>query len=303
MRKQQYRRVAAAPIARRHGPFDFRSRPLAGEAPACIVAAMSAWWLVVVAGVFLIGLTKSGFGSGMGLMVVPMMTIAMANILPEGGEAAALGLMLPLLILGDLVAVYQYRKLFSLSIIRHLLPGTAAGVVLGAGLLFWFQQQQADVTGALIRIVVGLEAITMVGLHWIRIWRGEQLRYHPVRWRQHLTGTSAGISSTLAHAAGPIIALHLLPQKLDRRIFVGTCAIYFFILNTAKLPAYAWSGMFADASPLFAGVFTPLVLLGAVAGLWLNKRLSDAAFASIVYTTTFVLGIYLLINGAWRLVA
>jgi uncharacterized membrane protein YfcA len=33
---------------------------------------MSPWWLVIFALVFLIGVTKSGFGSGVGLMIVPM---------------------------------------------------------------------------------------------------------------------------------------------------------------------------------------------------------------------------------------
>ena len=60
-----------------------------------------------------------------------------------------------------------------------------------------------------------------------------------------LVGAAAATSSTLAHAAGPIIALYLLPQRLDRQLFVGTCAIYFFILNTAKLPPYYFSGMFS----------------------------------------------------------
>jgi hypothetical protein len=39
---------------------------------AYLLAPMSPWWLVIFALVFLIGVTKSGFGSGVGLMIVPM---------------------------------------------------------------------------------------------------------------------------------------------------------------------------------------------------------------------------------------
>jgi uncharacterized membrane protein YfcA len=38
------------------------------------------WWFVILLGVTLIGVTKSGFGSGVGLMIVPMMTIACAHV-------------------------------------------------------------------------------------------------------------------------------------------------------------------------------------------------------------------------------
>src|SRR5689334_17214915 len=102
---------------------------------------MSLPWLIVCLGIFLIGLTKSGFGSGVGLLNVPMIVLAMGRT--DRGSQAALGLMLPLLILGDLIAIWQYRKLFSPGIIKHLLPGTLAGVVLGGLLLWWFHQQQA----------------------------------------------------------------------------------------------------------------------------------------------------------------
>ncbi|HEY7089077.1 MAG TPA: 3-ketoacyl-ACP reductase [Tepidisphaeraceae bacterium] len=257
------------------------------------------WWVLAGSAIFLIGLTKSGFGSGVGLMVVPMMAIAMGHI-PGRGAEAALGLMLPLLIAGDLIAVWQYRRLFSLGIVKKLLLGTLVGVIIGGLMLWWFHQHK-DLVGALIRIEIGIESILLVGLHWWREWRGLQEHLIPEPWRSHLTGGFAAVSSTLAHAAGPIVAMYLLSLRLDRALFVGTCAIYFFILNTAKLPVYAWSGQFAHASPLFALQFLPLVVAGALAGVWLNRRMSDKLFGRIVYVITFLLGWYVMIDGAWQL--
>lgn len=129
-------------------------------------------WVVVCISITLIGVTKSGFGSGVGLLNVPMIVLAMKYT--DRGSQAALGLMLPLLILGDLIAVWQYRRMFvpqragerqpvpqpevgeppshgpatiepthpqvvthtGPQLIKALLPGTVAGVVLG-GLLLW----------------------------------------------------------------------------------------------------------------------------------------------------------------------
>src|SRR5215217_122743 len=97
---------------------------------------MSPWWTLVALAIFLIGVTKSGFGSGAGLMIVPMTAIAMRH-LPPGAEAA-LPLLLPLLIAGDLIAIAQYRRAFAWPIIRRLLPGTVLGIVAGTLMLRWF---------------------------------------------------------------------------------------------------------------------------------------------------------------------
>jgi uncharacterized membrane protein YfcA len=256
-----------------------------------------AYWLLVCLAIFGIGITKSGFGSGMGLMLVPTLALAMAHI-PGRGADAALGLMLPLLVCGDLLAVWQYRSLFSLGIVRKLLPGTAVGVVLGGLLLWYLKHARSDrVAEALIQTEIGLESVLLVGLHWYRLYRGKARRTMAEPIRSHLTGGFAAVSSTLAHGAGPIIALYLLPLDLNRQLFVGTCAIYFFILNTAKLPIYAASGQFAHASPLFALEFLPLVIAGACVGLWLNRRISDLWFSRVIYVVTFLLGWYILYEG------
>ena len=298
---------------------------------------MLIWWTLVFLAIFLIGVTKSGFGAGVGLMIVPMMAIAMGHI-PGRGSEAALGLMLPLLVLGDLIAVWQYRDLFRkrlvpipvatavtvgaennpsaeanptedrapadapspIGVVKRLLPATAVGVVLGGLMLWWFHQQTA-IVGALIRIEIGIESIALVGLHWWRQTRGVQQHLLKEPWRSHLTGGFAAVSSTLAHAAGPIVTMYLLPLRLDRSMFVGACAIYFFILNTAKLPAYYWADQFKHAEWSFTIWFTPLVVAGALFGRWLNKRLSDKAFGRIVYFVTFLLGWYILIDGGMQL--
>jgi uncharacterized membrane protein YfcA len=315
------------------------------------------WWSLVLLGVFLIGLTKSGFGSGVGLFNVPLIVLAMGHT--AMGSEAALGLMLPLLILGDLVALWQYRDLFlpaappqappppassvdgeaideilppsdaaeagsatavvaaqavalaetppetawtGKRLIRYLLPGTAVGVVLG-GLLLWWFHQHADLVGALIRLEIGFECLLLLSMHYYRQWRGLQTRLLPEPARGTLTGAFAGVSSTLAHAAGPIIAMYLLPLRPPRRLFVGTCALYFAMLNSAKLPAYFMSGMFASISPRLLLMLAPLVFAGAAAGFWVNRRMSDRLFTQIIYAGTLVLGLYLLWDGAAALLA
>src|SRR5207237_1562633 len=128
-----------------------------------------------------------------------------------------------------IIAVYQYRHLFSLNIVKRLFPGTAIGVVLGGLLLWWFRHQKSDrLVGALIQIEVGCESMLLVGLHFYRIWRGVKRKLLPEPARGLVTGCFAAISSTLAHAAGTILAMYLLQLGVDRQVFVGYRDIHFF---------------------------------------------------------------------------
>ena len=95
--------------------------------------------------------------------------------------------------------------------------------------------------------------------------------------------------------------MYLLPLGLDRQLYVGATAIYFFILNSAKIPSYYLTGQFVHARLSFTLRFLPLVVIGAIVGKWLNKRLSDTLFTKIVYIVTFALGWYILADGILRL--
>lgn len=257
------------------------------------------WWILVCVAVLLIGLSKSGFGTGVGLLIVPMAALGMGH-LPGRTEAAALGLLLPLLIMGDVIALWQYRDQFSMQIVKRLLPGTAIGLLIGAGLLWWFHQHER-LLGALVSAEIGFESVLLVSMHWWRKYKGVQNRTIPEPARGLTAGVFAGASSTLAHAAGPIIVMYLLPLGLDRRLFVGTTAIYFFLLNSAKVPFYFAAGMFSHTEWQFTLSFAPLVLIGGLAGLWIVKRMSDRIFSQLVLITTFFLGWYLLITGVMKL--
>ncbi len=253
-------------------------------------------WIVICLAIFLIGLTKSGLGAGMGLIVVPMTAIALAYT-PMGTEAA-LGLLLPLLILGDIVALTQYRKIFDFSKVKSLVLPTAVGICVGSLLLFAIHKQGAGLVAALMRLEIGLESIFLVSLHWWRQYKGVQAKLIREPQRSWITGSFIGISTTLAHAAGPIMAAYLLPLKLDRRVFVGTTAVFFFFANSSKLPTYYLAGQFDQVDWKTTALLAPLVLAGAGAGFWLIRKLTDQSFFRFVYIAVFLMGWYLIIESA-----
>ena len=266
---------------------------------------MLAWTLIIMAAA-LIGLSKSGFLSGAGLLIVPVTMIGLANT-PGGAnnEKLALGLMLPLLILGDLFATWQYRREWDKAIVRTLLVPTLAGVMIGGAMLYGLSrlgEKHAPVAALLIRLEIGAESVILVGLHYWRQWRGLPAKLLHRSTRAWLCGSFAGLSSTLAHAAGPVVAMYLLPLNLDRRVYVGTVAFFFLFLNLVKLPAFMLAGQFDRTPWALAAGLVPVVALGAIVGKILVKRMNNNVFTAVTYALTFALGIYLLLDSAIRLV-
>lgn len=258
-------------------------------------------WVVICFAIFLIGVTKSGVGAGLGLIVVPIVALALDHT--PRGAAAALGLLLPLLIAGDLLSIYQYRKLFDFKLIKPLVIPAAVGIAIGSGLLALIHEQNARLIEALIRLEIGFESTFLVALVWWRAWRGDDHKLMREPARSWIAGTYTGVSSTLAHAAGPVVATYLLPLKPDRRAFVGTTALFFAMVNTAKLPAYYLAGQFKQAELGFTIRFLPCVVVGAIVGFAMNRRLSDLGFLRVVYVATFAIGMYLIADGTRQLLA
>lgn len=234
-------------------------------------------------------------------MVVPITALALGNT--SRGSEAALGLLLPLLILGDLISVGQYRKLFDFKLIKPLLIPAAVGIVIGSALLALIHGRDAATVGALIRLEIGLESVVLVGLYWYRQYGGDEHKLMREPLRSTIAGTYTGISTTLAHAAGPVVAMYLLPLKPERRTFVGSSALFFAMANTAKLPTYYFAHQFERIDPLLVLRFVPCVVAGAIVGAWLVRRMTDLSFLHFVYWVTFVMGLYLIVDGTRGLIA
>ncbi len=232
----------------------------------------------------------------MGLIVVPITTIALGYT--PYGSTAALGLLLPLLIAGDLLSIGQYRKVFDFSKIKLLLLPAAIGIALGSLLLGWMHSKEnAKLAEALIRLEIGIESIFLVSLYWWRQYKGMQQKVMPEPARAIVMGGITGISTTLAHAAGPIIAAYLLPLKMDRRAFMGTSSIFFFLANTSKLPTYYLAGLFSNIDWKLTAALMPFVLAGALAGYQLVKKMTDQSYFKFVYGVVFAVGWYLTIES------
>ncbi|MEZ5277675.1 MAG: sulfite exporter TauE/SafE family protein [Opitutaceae bacterium] len=247
--------------------------------------SFEAWqWSLLVLGAVTIGMAKTGI-PGLGIMFVAIF----ANIMPA---KTATGLVLPMLILADVVAVFFYRRHAVIKYVIKLFPWTAAGVVLGTVALAYVDNQEA-------RLMVGIILIVMISLHVVKEWgqAGRKLESEVVDhavWFAPLMGIVAGFTTQVANAAGPVMILYLLAMRLPKMEFMGTGAIFFLALNVFKVPFMVGLDMITLDSLTINLLLAPAILLGTLLGRLVIQRINQKAFQNLAIGLAFVASIKLL---------
>jgi uncharacterized membrane protein YfcA len=225
-------------------------------------------WLIATLGALCAGLSKGGF-SGLGLISV----IIFASIF---GARDSTGIVLPLLIVADIGAVSIFRQHARWDHIRRTLPLAAAGVVIGT--LIMLRLDNASFRPLLGGVILMLTALQLVRLRWPDLY-GAVPHSRPVAWS---LGLVAGITTMVANAAGPFVALYYVAVGLPKMEVVGTLAWFFFIINLFKVPFSAWIGLIHGSSLALDAVLVPAVILGLLSGRWLIGRISQRMFDGVL---------------------
>ncbi len=137
-----------------------------------------------------------------------------------------------------------------------------------------------------------------MGLQW---WRSrsqavahlaEETQPHPVI--SGIAGVSAGITTMIANAAGPIMIIYLLAMRLPKLIFMGTSAWFFFVVNIFKVPFSYNLGLINLDSLRISLPLVPFAMAGAVTGRILIKYIDQRLFELLAMVLTLVAGLRLL---------
>jgi uncharacterized membrane protein YfcA len=225
-----------------------------------------------------------------------------------GGIATlALGLMLPILIAADYVAVVSWWRTWRIRTVAVLLPGVLVGTAMAWGTVHLVQRFGGDggqaLSEAYLKIGIGGIALAFVALQLVRLFAGRPITFRPVLWQASMAGTVAGFTSTLGHAAGPVAAMYLLPQRMPKGRFVATTALLFWCINQIKVPFYLQLG-WINSTSLWAGtLLLPAIVVGAALGIFLHRRVGARQFTGIVYTLLAIAGGHLIYKGIASLAA
>lgn len=239
--------------------------------------------LMVVAAL-IIGYSKTALG---GLAVISVAIFA--TIMPAKESTAAI---LAVLMVGDLIACWHYRRDADWSLIRRLLPAVLPGLVLGTLFL-------RVVDDTVLKRSIGGVLLALVLLQlWLKT-RGSGATAsatHERRAAAWSAGTAAGFATMTANAAGAVMTLYLSASGIDKRRFVGTNAWFFLIVNATKVPFSIGLGLmhWSDAGRALA--LAPAVLLGGLLGYATIKRISQARFDVAVLAASAVAAAALLVR-------
>ena len=222
------------------------------------------YWIVAGLAAYLMGLSKGGVPM-LALLAVPLMAIFM-------DAALAAGLLLPLYIIADCYAIYLFRKAFSLHNLKILLPGAMVGILLG-------YLTVAHVDADMVKLLVaGIGLAYLFNALRARFAKTEPPAKPADVPRGVFWGTLAGLASYICHAGGPPYQSYVLPQRLDKMVYLGTTTIFFAIVNWAKVPPFVLAGQITWDSLSQAVWLAPMALLGAWSGSVISRMLSEKLF-------------------------
>jgi uncharacterized protein len=241
-------------------------------------------WICAVLGAFMVGVSKAGI-TGLSILSVALFT----HVFPSSKQAS--GLVLPLLIFGDFVAVLSYRRHTQWRYLWKLMPWTAAGVVLGYFALGHISDRTA-------RIMIGVIIVSLCVLGYWRRYLTVQTQETTGSWHWTLAaalGIVAGFITLVANAAGPLMAIYLIAMRLPKMQFVGTAAVFFMALNLFKVPFMVKLGLITAPSFEFNLMLAPAVLIGAFIGRWLLVRINQQLFENLVLALSAIAGVLLIV--------
>jgi len=238
-------------------------------------------WLLLALAAFGIGITKSGF-SGVSLVHVLIFAYVF-------GAKASTGIVLPMLIAGDTIAMLMFGQHADWSYVRRMLPPAIVGV-LGAWLLM-------DVMSEVYyRPTIGCIILGLAVLQILRMFREQWFIHVPhSRWFAWTMGILVGVTTMLANAAGPVFGLFLLAIGLPKKEFVGTAAWFFLLLNVIKIP-FSWNlGLIRSDTLALNLLLLPGIYLGLVAGTAVAKRIRQRDFEAAIIVLAALAGMNLLL--------
>ena len=231
-------------------------------------------WVMLFLGAMGIGLSKSGF-PGISMFHV----VVYASIF---GTKASTGVLLPMLVVGDCIAIFVFGRKAEWNHVRKLLPATLLGIVIG-----WLIMDVMDPN--VFKRLVGSIILTLIALQVTRAKKPEWFDQIPNRrWFAVLLGLLAGITTMLANAAGPVIALYLISVKLPKWELIGTSAWLFLVLNISKLPLSYELGLIHRDSLTAGLILVAGIPLGLYSGRWLVEKISQRWFNIILLTFTAI---------------
>lgn len=229
-----------------------------------------------------IGMAKSGL-KGLTMLAVPLLAL-------NFGTKASTGLLVPILLCADVLAVIYYRRDAVWKHIFRLIPAAIGGVVLAVVV---GDRVNEDTFRIVVATVVLLSLALLIYLEKYPL----KDKYIERKTPAFLAGLAGGFTTMIGNVGGPVMNVFLLAMKMPKNQFLGTAAYFFLLINLVKLPFHLFVWETIDrASFLLDLVAIPAILIGFTGGVLIVKRIPEREFRYLVIIVTTIVSLRLLFN-------
>lgn len=230
----------------------------------------SQWMAILICGL-IIGMSKTGL-SGLGMAAIPIMALIF-------GGKSSVGILLPMLIVGDVLAVLYFRRYAEWKHLYWVLPWLAVGILIGTFV-------GNEVNDTVFKNIMGVIILASVG---IMVWRDVKkiTKIPSFPGYTMIIGLVAGFATMIGNLAGPIAILYLLSIQLKKNAFIGTAAWFYLIANVSKVPLHIWVWETINWSTFLVNLTTfPIIAIGAFIGVRIVLLIPEVWYRRFVISVT-----------------
>jgi len=230
---------------------------------------------------FLLGVSKSGI-KGIASLIVTGLALVY-------GAKNSTGILMPLLLVGDVFAITYYKRHVQKEYIVKMLPWMVIGVLIGV-------VGGQYITESLFKYGMAIIILFSVGLMYY--WENKKDKTIPSHWTfASSMGLLAGFTTMIGNLAGAFSNIYFLAMRLPKNNFIGTAAWLFFIINAFKVPFHIWTWETMNSTSLKISLqLVPFVIIGLVAGVFLVKKIENDSYRKLILLFTAIGGVAILFN-------
>tara|TARA_Y100000385_G_scaffold72116_2_gene72485 strand:+ start:982 stop:1722 length:741 start_codon:yes stop_codon:yes gene_type:complete len=230
---------------------------------------------------FLLGISKSGI-KGIASLIVTGLALVY-------GAKNSTGIMMPLLLVGDVFAITYYKRHVQKEYIIKLLPWMVLGVLLGV------------IGGNYISESIfknGMALIILFSVGLMYYWENKKDKTVPSHWIfASSMGLLAGFTTMIGNLAGAFTNIYFLAMRIPKNNFIGTAAWLFFLINSFKVPFHIWSWKTINSESILISLkLIPFVIVGLIVGVLLVKKIEDESYRKLILLFTAIGGVAILFN-------
>ncbi|NNE75887.1 MAG: sulfite exporter TauE/SafE family protein [Pricia sp.] len=238
-------------------------------------------WVLALSAAFVIGLSKAGI-KGIAIVNVTLMALAF-------DAKASTGIVVLLLIVGDVFAVIYYNRHANWWYIARFLPWIILGILIGVFI-------GNDLDEGVFKIAMAI--IILISVFMMYWWDRRKSKAVPTHWAfAGFVGTIAGITTMIGNLGGAFSNIYFLAMRVQKNEFIGTAAWLFLIINLIKLPfhIFMWKTVTLE-TVLFDLKLIPVIFIGIFVGVRLVKIIKEDFYRKMILVLTALGAVMILIK-------